>query len=51
MIGRRTKLLNINILACSKAAKKCKHLLHCTESLKHDDNLVNKCKMNINAEF
>ena len=44
MDARRTELFNINIQACSKAeiayrahAQKCKHLLHCTESLDRDD--------------
>ena len=42
MDARRILLLNINILACSNAekwehAKKCKPLLHCSESLKRNN--------------
>ena len=42
MDGRRAKLLTVNILPFSKLkykthAPKCKPLLRCTESIKHDN--------------
>ena len=40
MDTRKTKLLIINILTCSKArahAQKCESLKHCNESLESDD--------------
>ena len=57
MDARKTKLLNINILACSKpdrayiepVPKNVKPLLQCTKSLERDNIEIKN--MNITAEF